>query len=409
MSKHKKSAIWKAAENGDVESLKKLLDAGADVNAADDTGCTPLHLAAACADIEAVQLLIERGADVNAFVDASCKNGDDVRSIFGNGATPLCCALRVYEGPEDTPEYLERWKCAGRIVARMLLEHGADPNAAQGFCDSPLYEAVSKRDVEDIKLLLEFGADVNLGGGLCEGNTPLHEAVPHGYIGDSADTDPRVDTFPEEEAVCEILLQHGANPDSKNNEGHTPLSECIGLNLYQMTAFFLKHGANPNTADADGSFPLHKAAVLCRTETAALLLDHGADINARDNTGETPLHAAAAAGKTATETLLLERGADINARDNTGETPLHAAVAAGETDFATLLLDHGADVDAADIKGRTPLHLSVFRGTWPVTKFLLHHGANPYAKDEQGRTPLDWEKDDDLRNLMLKHARNGNK
>lgn len=364
MSKHKKSAIWKAAERGDVESLKKLLDAGADVNAADDTGCTPLHLAASYSHVEAVQLLIERGADVNAFSE--------------HDATPLYCALRVDSETRDTTEHLVRRVRDGRVVARMLLEHGANPNAEPlPGCDTLLYRAVCERDMEDIKLLLEFGADVNPGYGLCDnGAALLHAALPRGYIGNSADTDPRVDTFPEEEAVCEILLQHGINPDIKDNEGYTPLSECIDLNLYQMTAFLLKHGASPNAADADGRSPLHAAAVLCRAETAALLLVHGADINVRDNTGGTPLHAAVAACKTAPATLLLERG---------------------------------ADVDAADHKGRTPLHLSVFRGTWPVTKFLLHHGANPYAGDEQGRTPLDWEKDDDLRNLMLKHARNGNK
>ena len=359
MPKRKKSAIWKAAQSGAAESLKKLLDAGEDANAADNMGETPLHVAALYSNIEAAKLLIERGADVNALSE--------------NNDTPLSCALRVCSEPWDTPRDLAQRVRDGRIVARMLLEHGADPNAERGLgYDTLLCEAVRARDVEDVRLLLEFGADCAPGGGLRNhGGTLLHAALPLGYIADRANTDPRVDTFPEEEALCEILLQHGADPNCLDSEGNTPLRECIALNLYQMAAFLLKHGATPNAADANGSFPLHKAAALCRAETTALLLDYGADMNAGDYTGGTPLHAAVAACRTAPAALLLERG---------------------------------ANVDAADHHGRTPLHLSVFRCTWPLTKLLLHHGANPYAKDEHGQTPLDWEKDEDLRALMLKHA-----
>ena len=55
---------------GNIETVKKYLDDGKDVNAKDDTGMTPLHLAAMYGRKEIAELLIAKGADVNAKDDA---------------------------------------------------------------------------------------------------------------------------------------------------------------------------------------------------------------------------------------------------------------------------------------------------------------------------------------------------
>ena len=60
------TALIEASENGHIEIVKLLLDKGADVNAKDNGGNTPLILASMCGRIEVVSMLLENGADVNA-------------------------------------------------------------------------------------------------------------------------------------------------------------------------------------------------------------------------------------------------------------------------------------------------------------------------------------------------------
>jgi ankyrin repeat protein len=136
-----------AAQAGDVEAIVRLVAAGADVNARDGHGNTPLKYASAEPVPAAVRKLIELGADVNL--------GDD------RGFTPLHCAA----GHGFYPEAVE--------IAEALLARGADVNARSreyGFV--PLHEA---RGAGVISLLLARGADANIRSSA--GLTPLEYMI----------------------------------------------------------------------------------------------------------------------------------------------------------------------------------------------------------------------------------------
>ena len=62
-------SIHEAAFRGNIEAVKQHLAAGADVNAKDSVGWTPLHLAAICDHKETAELIIANGADVNAMTE----------------------------------------------------------------------------------------------------------------------------------------------------------------------------------------------------------------------------------------------------------------------------------------------------------------------------------------------------
>jgi ankyrin repeat protein len=87
----------------------------------------------------------------------------------------------------------------------------------------------------------------------------------------------------------------------------------------------LERGADVNTKDNFGQTPLHRASYDNQIKTAKLLLDAGADVNAKDIVGWTPLHYVSYNKLIEIAVILLERGADLEAKDEDGKTPLHLA------------------------------------------------------------------------------------
>jgi len=87
----------------------------------------------------------------------------------------------------------------------------------------------------------------------------------------------------------------------------------------------LENGANPNAKDNTGHTPLHWAAIEGHVDVVRVLLDRGANPNAKNNTGHTPLHNAAYFGHVEIVKLLLERGANPRIADNGGHIPLDYA------------------------------------------------------------------------------------
>ncbi|HIM69100.1 MAG TPA: ankyrin repeat domain-containing protein [Gammaproteobacteria bacterium] len=87
-------ALIEAADKGNIEAVKQHLSAGVDVNAKDDNGFPPLHLAADRGHTEVVELLITKGAEVN------------VQSDGGN--TPLDWAVDSAHSDEETADLLRK-------------------------------------------------------------------------------------------------------------------------------------------------------------------------------------------------------------------------------------------------------------------------------------------------------------
>jgi len=118
--------LHKAAFDGNVEEVKKLLKKGADPNVQDKDGWTPLHLAASEGHVDVAKLLLEHGADPNA------------QDKHGN--TPLHDA--AFEGHVG--------------IVKLLLDHGADPTAKNKDGDTPLDLAKERGHREVVSLIEEF-------------------------------------------------------------------------------------------------------------------------------------------------------------------------------------------------------------------------------------------------------------
>jgi len=88
-----------------------------------------------------------------------------------------------------------------------------------------------------------------------------------------------------------------------------------------------KEGADPNTQNEDGETPLHEASYRGHTDIVKELLKHKADPNIQGTWGDTPLYSASYGGHTDIVKTLLAAGADPNIQNNYGRTPLDSAKA----------------------------------------------------------------------------------
>ncbi|MCC6050435.1 MAG: ankyrin repeat domain-containing protein, partial [Thermofilum sp.] len=168
---------------------------GADPNARNFCGRTPLHYAALSGHPELAKLLLERGADPNAR--------DDL------GETPLHEAVR-----EEAP--LE--------LVELLLARGADPNARDRRGRTPLHYAAERGRADVARLLLDEGARVDAADG--EGLTPLHLAAEAGSL-----------------ETVKLLVERGADVNARDHWGKTPLH--LALKSAEVVRFLLESGADP--------------------------------------------------------------------------------------------------------------------------------------------------------------------
>lgn len=174
-----------AALRADSETVRTLLEAGADANApADVSRRTPLHYTF-CRRFGESRSVTD--SDVLAVVELLLAHGADVNARAAGNWTPLSIAVQT-GGPKSV---------------KALLDNGADLEAWEYH--SPLHLAAWRTDsqaVDVVKALLDSGADVNARAGY-DGDTPLHRAL-------------------QASSVVEVLLTAGADPHALDRHGLTP-------------------------------------------------------------------------------------------------------------------------------------------------------------------------------------------
>jgi len=135
-------------------------------------------------------------------------------------------------------------------------------------------------------------------------------------------------------------------------------------------------GADVESKDDAGLTPLIIAALVGQREAVVLLIAQGADPQGRDGKGFTPLHAAAHAGHLGVVKYLLELGLDVDdQRNEQALAPLHLAAERDHRDVAAALLARGAAVDIKTGHGRPPIWLAVLKSHAGMVKLLRDHGA----------------------------------
>lgn len=126
--------------------------------------------------------------------------------------------------------------------------------------------------------------------------------------------------------VTLLLINMGTGVNSRDYAGRTALENAAD-NAQNTARLLIQKGANVNTRNDHGITPLHVSASSGASSIAAMLIAGGANVNAKDNNGLTPLHKLfySRPEKDIAE-LLIANGADVNSKDNSGRTPLFYAL-----------------------------------------------------------------------------------
>jgi cytohesin len=219
-------------------------------------------------------------------------------------------------------------------------------------------------------LIVERSQDINARG-FDRNETPLGVASREGHS-----------------EVARVLLEHGADTESRDNDTYSPLERASEEGHTEIVQVLLEHGADVKAVDDEVNvMALHSTSMFGRLAAARVLLEHGADADAKSKDNQTPLHQAENEG---VARVLLEYGADPNVhwQGEDNRTPLHEALECDRLEVALVLLENGANANVQDSYNQTPLHLASRKGYLDVVRLLLQRCSNIHAQDDEGRTPF---------------------
>ena len=149
--------------------------------------------------------------------------------------------------------------------------------------------------------------------------------------------------------VVKFLLSLVAHLEIRgSSQVHSALFAAARRGDYAALGILLDKGANPNSKNKDQSTPLHVAAQYGYLNIAKQLLLKNADVFAKDEARRTPLHIAVAAGSVAVTRTLLEHRSEVNVQDLYGDTPFHTAFRSGKADIFNCLVEFRAKLQLSN-------------------------------------------------------------
>lgn len=383
----------KAARSNDGEPVVRTLDEIQQLEKTNPAGMSGLMIAAETGNLEAAEALLRDDRIQQSINQVDCHGKTALHHAVEQNHLPLIALLLRYEAQKNildeghhTP--ITRAAALNNVDALRLLcktEEDVNPVPPGGSIRFPLNEAVENDQAEAAAFLLAQGASVDndrgrfnlYGEAYNQGVTPLMLAA--------SNNNPK---------LLDLLLEHGAEPELKDDAHKTALAYAAGEGHWETTRKLLEKNANTKNAEDALERMLTQAAEKDEPEKLRFLLRHGVkpdlESRARQAVFYRALQKVAKRNDLETARLLLNSG--LHPQPEREESPaLVLAAEKGHSRMVKLLLAGDADVDApiqssGPREGRTALHAAARNNDEALAQDLIRAGADMEKADADGRT-----------------------
>jgi ankyrin repeat protein len=366
------TALYIAAAERNFMALKSLIEAGADINVANNLGLTVLHAAAHGGQPDIIRHLYHQGIPINkpaldgmraihqaaisgqfAAFEALIEAGADINVADNSGLTVLHAA--AHGGHPD--------------IIRHLHHQGIPINQPALDGIRAIHQAALSGHYAAFEALIEAGADINVASN--NGCTVLHHAAQGGH--------------PD---IIRDLHHQGININQPALDGIRAIHQAAISGQFAAFEALIEAGADINVADSSGWSVLHHAAQGGHPDIIRHLHHQGININQPALDGTRAIHIAAMFGHYAAFEALIEAGADFNVTSNRGWTVLHHAAQGGQPDITRHLHQQGININEPALDGRRAINIAAMGGHYAAFAALLEAGADINVASNNGCTVL---------------------
>ena len=336
--------------------VRILLKHNAFIEAVNNTGHTPLLTAIMSGNEYAAIDLLQAGACMNVLTEG-LRPAFHVALLYGIDLCAECFLERGVSATELCPNGVPPMSYAvmsispsSVAVGELLLQHGASVDSADYEGLTPLMYCSRKGHNDFAAFLLRHGADVDCRAQA--GTTALHIAAESGNT-----------------SLCKMLVEHGSALDAQDPEGCTALALSADVDP-AVCQILIDAGAQLDVVNNFGYSPLLAGCRDGHLEFVKQLVDAGAPLCVADHE-DTPLMMAASGGHVqAVRYLLGKKEVDVNQEGIDRCTALHQAAKKRDNVVVKLLLQHGADKTLRNDSGDTALDCAIVGGCSECCRLL---------------------------------------
>ncbi|XP_050390669.2 ankyrin-3 isoform X1 [Patella vulgata] len=379
------TSLQLAVRLGFFDICQLLINAGADVNAADVEANSLLIISSQLGYDNIATLLIQHNANTN-FQNSDGDTALNICACEGNTAiTSLLlsveCDINICNYRMESPLYSACRNGHIDIVKVLVAETECDINWGSNSHYTPLMISCELCCLEAVKVLLSSNCLINKQDR--SGQTALYIASVNGYID-----------------IIKELIKAKADTNISTVKGNTPLLGAIRNNHVEVVKLLIEAGCDIDKADRLKQTPLHAALKQVSqyfdakeskpVELVNLLVQANVKLDVFDNQGWSPLYQAGFSGEKELCRLLYEKQAPIDGVTLKGETLLHGAVFGNNEEIVQMFVEAGCPVDVVNKDGQHPLHTAIStRSKYEIIKALIEAGSNlNLPEPTQKQTPL---------------------
>ena len=381
-----------AVVRGDFETAARQIASGRrDLEITNDAELTKLAQAAANGDVEMIRLLLCAGAEID-----SQSSGDRSTALMCAIRTRQSAAIDVLLAAGARTDISNRH---GNCAAELAVDSG-DLGVLKAFVNDGAAGWHINSDKDPLIIRAALAGDVNITKYLLE-----RMAYPRDRDGNHPLALLAIATpMPGKIKGVQTLLQAGADILQKNRHGDTAFTLAAAHGYQDVTKKLIAHPPSgisagrwtrrlQGTSNRHGRTALMRAVLNKKAEMTAFLLEHGADPHRTDKAGCNAILLAARKGDVSTVKALMKGNASHVATDPKGNTVYATAASHGNSDVlqyfcATEFKNSMVDINTPNHDGDTPLLLAARNGSLGAVKVSLGAGANLLHCNKRGRSAL---------------------